>query len=69
MGKKRVNGTVRFAGGGIELAPGTAVEWTAATYPFTQDTGPGGRARAAAPARGAARQPVRYRWSNGAFTK
>ena len=68
MGNKRVNGTVRFPAGGIELAPGNAVVWTAATYPFTQDTAAvGGLEPLLLPWGGA--QPVRYRWSNGAFTK
>jgi hypothetical protein len=68
MGRKRVMGTVRFGGGGIELAPGSAVEWTAATYPFNQDTGPvGGLEPLLLPWGGA--QPVKYRWSNGAFTR
>jgi hypothetical protein len=68
MGRKRVTGTVRFGGGGIELAPGSAVEWTAATYPFNQDTGPvGGLEPLLLPWGGV--QPVKYRWSNGAFTR
>ena len=68
MGRKRINGTVRFGGSAIELAPGSAVEWTAATYPFTQDTGPvGGLEPLLLPWGGA--QAVRYRWSNGGFSR
>ncbi len=68
MGRKRVNGAVRFGNGAIELAPGSAVEWTAATYPFSQDTGPvGGLEPLLLPWGGA--QAVRYRWSNGAFSR
>jgi hypothetical protein len=68
MGRKRVSGAVRFSGGAIELAPGSAVEWTAATYPFTQDTGPvGGLEPLLLPWGGA--QAVRYRWSNGGFSR
>jgi Carbohydrate family 9 binding domain-like len=68
MGRKRIYGAVRFPGGAIELAPGGATEWTAATYPFTQDSGPvGGLEPLLLPWGGA--QPVRYRWSNGAFSR
>ena len=68
MGKKRVSGAVRFPGGGIELAPGTAVEWTAATYPFTQDAGPvGGLEPLLLPWSGIA--PQRYRWSGSGFVR
>jgi hypothetical protein len=68
MGRKRVYGTVRFGGGAIELAPGGAVEWTAATYPFTQDTSAaGGLEPLLLPWGGA--QPVKYRWSNGSFSR
>jgi hypothetical protein len=68
MGRKRVSGTVRFGSGAIELAPGSAVEWTAATYPFTQDTSAvGGLEPLLLPWGGA--QAVRYRWSNGSFTR
>ena len=68
IGRKRINGSVRFGGGGIELAPGNAVEWTAATYPFTQESGPvGGLEPLLLPWGGAA--AVRYRWSGGAFNR
>jgi hypothetical protein len=68
IGNKRVSGSVRFPSGAIELAPGSATVWTAATYPFTQDTAPvGGLEPLLLPWGGA--QPVRYRWSNGAFSK
>jgi hypothetical protein len=68
IGKKRVSAIVRFVGGGIELAPGSATEWTQATYPFTQDTAPvGGLEPLLLPWGGA--QPTRYRWSNGTFTR
>jgi hypothetical protein len=68
IGRKRVYGAVRFGSGSIELAPGGATEWTAATYPFTQDSGPtGGLEPLLLPWGGA--QPVRYRWSNGAFSR
>lgn len=68
MGKKRVSGAVRFPGGAIELGPGAAVEWTAATYPFTQDAGQvGGLEPLLLPWGGAT--PVRYRWSKGAFSR
>lgn len=68
MGRKRVNGAVRFPGGGIELAPGNAVEWTASTYPFTQDSGPvGGLEPLILPwSSGGA---VRYRWSGSGFSR
>jgi hypothetical protein len=68
MGKRRVSSAVRFPGGGIELAPGTAVEWTAATYPFQQDAGQtGGLEPLLLPWSGIA--PQRYRWSGGGFRK
>jgi hypothetical protein len=68
VGRKRVIGGVRFGGGAIELAPGSAVEWTAATYPFTQDTGPvGGFEPLLLPWGGA--QTLRYRWNNGGFSR
>ena len=50
------------------FAPGTATVWTATTYPFTQDTAPvGGLEPLLLPWGGA--QAVRYRWSNGAFSR
>ena len=68
IGRKRVTSAVRFTGGAIELAPGTAVEWTAATYPFTQDAGPvGGLEPLLLPWSGMS--ALRYRWSNGAFSR
>jgi hypothetical protein len=68
MGKKRVTSAVRFPGGGIELSPGTAVEWTAATYPFQQDAGQvGGLEPLLLPWSGLA--PQRYRWSAGSFRR
>lgn len=68
IGRKRVNGVVRFGGGAIELAPGNAVEWTAASYPFTQDTGPvGGLEPLLLPWSGTA--AVRYRWQGGGFNR
>jgi hypothetical protein len=68
MGRRRVTSAVRFPGGGIELAPGTAVEWTAATYPFQQDAGQtGGLEPLLLPWSGIA--PQRYRWSAGGFRK
>jgi hypothetical protein len=68
MGRKRVSGSVRFAGGGIELAPGTAVDWNEKTYPFNQDTGSvGGFEPLLLPWSGV--KPARYRWSGGAFVR
>jgi hypothetical protein len=66
MGKKRINGVVRAGSGWIELSPGSAVEWTAATYPFTQDTGPsGGLEPLLLPWGGAT--ATRYRWGGSGF--
>jgi hypothetical protein len=68
MGRKRVNGAVRFGSGSIELAPGSAVEWTAATYPFTQDAGPvGGLEPLLLPWGGAS--AVRYKWGGSGFSR
>lgn len=68
MGKKRVTAKVRAGGGWIELGPGSAREWTAATYPFTQDTSAnGGLEPLLLPWGGAT--PVRYRWRGQAFSK
>ena len=68
MGRKRINGQVRLSGGSIELAPGNAVEWTASTYPFTQDSGPvGGLEPLLLPWGGA--RAVRYRWGGSGFSK
>ncbi|APR76612.1 Hypothetical protein A7982_01959 [Minicystis rosea] len=68
MGRKRVAGTVRVGSGWIDLAPGSAVEWTAATYPFTQDSGPvGGLEPLLLPWGNAS--SVRYRWSGSGFSK
>lgn len=70
MGRKRINGAVRFpgGGGGIELGPGNAVEWTAATYPFTQETGAsGGLEPLILPWSGIS--GVRYRWTGSGFAK
>ncbi len=70
IGKKKVSGAFRFVKGSkgaeIELAPGKATEWTAASYPFTQDTGPvGGIEPLLLPwSNGGA---VRYRWNGSAF--
>jgi hypothetical protein len=67
MGTKRIVEKVRFGGGGIELAPGDAVEWTERTYPFIQDTGPvGGLEPLLLPWGGA--QPVHYRWNGTAYS-
>jgi len=68
MGRRRVNGAVRLGNGYIELAPGNAVEWTASTYPFTQDTGPnGGLEPLLLPWGGAS--AVRYRWGGNSFSR
>lgn len=68
IGRKRVQGVVRFPGRGIELAPGHAVEWTASTYPFTQDRGAvGGLEPLLLPWGGA--KAVRYRWTGSGFSK
>jgi hypothetical protein len=72
IGKKRVSATVHFVKAGkgveIELAPGKAVDWTAATYPFTQDTGPvGGMEPLLLPWSGLS--AVRYRWTGSSFGK
>jgi hypothetical protein len=68
IGRKRVNGAVRLGNGYIELAPGNAVEWTAATYPFTQDAGPsGGLEPLLLPWGGAS--AVRYKWGGSSFSK
>jgi hypothetical protein len=67
IGRKRVATAVRFAGGAIELGPGTAVEWTQGTYPFSQDTAPvGGLEPLILPWGG---PTLRYRWKNGAFSR
>jgi hypothetical protein len=68
QGRKRVSSALRFGAGTIELAPGTAVEWTQATYPFTQDSGPvGGLEPLLLPWGGAT--PFRYRWNGTAFVR
>jgi hypothetical protein len=67
IGKKRVTSAVRFAGGVIELGPGTAVEWTQATYPFSQDSGTvAGLEPLILPWGGPG---LRYRWKNGSFSR
>jgi hypothetical protein len=66
MGARRVNGSMRFTGTGIELAPGTAVGWTERTYPFGQDTGPvGGYEPLLLPWSNLS--PARYRWTGSGF--
>ena len=68
MGTKRVTGSMRFSGGGIELAPGAAVGWTERTYPFGQDTGPvGGYEPLLLPWSNVS--PVRYRWTGSGFSR
>ena len=68
MGRKRVVGSVRFGSGVIELAPGSATEWTEKTYPFPQDSVPvGGLEPLLLPWGGAT--AVRYRWSGGSFSR
>ena len=68
IGRKRVSGTIRFRGGGIELGPGGAAEWTDKTYPFNQDTGPvGGYEPLLLPWSDSS--PVRYRWTGTSFTR
>ena len=68
IGRKRVSGTIRFRGGGIELGPGGAAEWTDKTYPFDQDTGPvGGYEPLLLPWSDSS--PVRYRWTGTSFTR
>lgn len=68
VGRKRVNGVARFSSGAIELAPGSAVEWTASTYPFAQDTGAsGGLEPLLLPWGGAT--PVKYKWSGSGFSR
>ncbi|WP_232379439.1 hypothetical protein [Polyangium fumosum] len=70
IGKKKVSGAHRFVKAGkaveIELASGKATEWTAATYPFTQDTSAnGGIEPLLLPWSNL--NPVRYRWTGSAF--
>jgi hypothetical protein len=68
MGRKRINGAVRLGNSSIELAPGNAVEWTASTYPFTQDSGAsGGLEPLLLPWGGAS--AVRYKWGGSGFSK
>jgi hypothetical protein len=68
IGSKRINGSVRLGNTWIELGPGNAVGWTAATYPFTQDTGPnGGLEPLILPWSGAS--AARYKWSGSGFAK
>lgn len=68
IGKKKVSAEVRYGKTGIEIKPGTAVEWTAATYPFTQDSGPvGGIEPLPLPWSGL--PPARYKWTAGGFSK
>lgn len=68
MGKKRVEGAIRFGSGEIEIAPGKAVEWTEKTYPFGQDTAAVGGVEPLLLPWGSAR-PVRYRWASGGFSR
>jgi len=42
LGNNRVLGVMTFRGSTIELRPGLAVGWTKRTYPFPEDTEPGG---------------------------
>jgi hypothetical protein len=70
IGKKKVSGAYRFVKSGkgveIELASGKAAEWTAASYPFTQDTSAnGGIEPLLLPWSNLG--PVRYRWNGSAF--
>ena len=52
----------------IELGPGSATEWTSATYPFSQDAGPvGGLEPLLLPWSGS--RPARYRWTGSGFSK
>ena len=49
------------------MSGSSTIEWTEKTYPFNQDSGPvGGLEPLILPWGGPA---VRYRWSNGAFTR
>ncbi|MRG91592.1 hypothetical protein GF068_06600 [Polyangium spumosum] len=73
IGKKKVSGAYRFVKAGkgveIELASGKATTWTAATYPFTQDTSAtaGGIEPLLLPWSNLG--PIRYRWSGSAFAR
>lgn len=72
MGKKRVEGTVKFVSAGramdIEVSSGKATEWNAGNYPFMQDTSPvGGVEPLILPWSNL--PPVRYRWKAGNFIK
>lgn len=72
MGKRRVEGTVKFVKGGratdVEVSSGKAIGWTEGNYPFMQETGPVGGVEplilpwSNLPA-------VRYRWKTGGFSK
>lgn len=72
MGKKRIEGTVKFVkatrGMDIEVSSGKATEWNGGNYPFMQDKGPVGGVEplllpwSNLPA-------VRYRWKSGEFSK
>lgn len=72
MGRKRVEGTVKFVKAGrgmdIEVSSGKTTEWNAGNYPFTQDTSPvGGVEPLILPWSNL--PTVRYRWKAGGFSK
>lgn len=72
IGKKKIIGSFRVVGAGrgveIELAPGSAIEWTDKTYPFNQDTGTvGGFEPLLLPWGG--NKPQRYKWGGAGFSK
>lgn len=72
MGRKRVEGTVKFVKAGrgtdIEVSSGKAIEWNGGNYPFMQDTGPvGGVEPLILPWSNL--PPVRYRWKTNGFSK
>src|SRR6185503_16982447 len=68
MGKKRIQGSIVFGSGSIEIAPGKAIEWTEKTYPFNQDAGSVGAFEPLLLPWGGSR-PLRYRWSGSSFTR
>lgn len=72
MGRKRVEGTVKFVKAGrgmdIEVSSGKTTEWNAGNYPFMQDTNPvGGVEPLILPWSNL--PPARYRWKSGGFSK
>lgn len=69
IGSQKIVGSITYDDkGGVTLAPGKAVGFTKASYPFNQDSGPVGGLEPLLLPWGDAK-PVTYKWSGSAFSK